>query len=168
MTAADNRIVGVGTYLEFIKPPAYPGSFATHQILIMPEGTTASGADIPMTMFRRRLTTSAPRKTWRAGAAHVSMRRSMSSVSASTKDEIIDNALAMMTPLLSSIRTHGWVLYKQVIHIEVTAEDLEHARLGKTPYKALGRVWKVRKALGFPKEYLHSGGLEAPVSTPPL
>jgi hypothetical protein len=36
----------------------------------------------------------------------------------------------------------------------VTAEDLEDSRMAKTPYKVLGRVWKVRKKMGFPKEFI--------------
>jgi hypothetical protein len=26
--------------------------------------------------------------------------------------------------------------------------------MAKTPYKVLGRVWKVRKKMGFPKEFI--------------
>ncbi len=38
------------------------------------------------------------------------------------------------------------------IIVEVASEDLDGIRLGKTPYKVLGRITRVRKALGFSQE----------------
>ena len=44
---------------------------------------------------------------------------------------------------------YGYTLYKQPIVIEVSQADLDDIRLSKTPYKILGRITRVRKALGF-------------------
>lgn len=152
-TAADNRVVGTAVYLEFVKGTDTPSSM-TQQVLLMPEGVTTSGRTIPMTMFRRRLTVHSPRKTWRQNAAPVTMAQSIATHSAAPS-ELIDSALGLVSPLIAQLRTHDWKLYKEPLLVEVTAEDLELARLGKTPYKTLGRVWKVRKKRGFPKEYIH-------------
>ena len=152
-TAADSRIVGTAVYLEFIKGTD-TSSPMTQQVLLMPEGVTPSGRTIPMTMFRRRLTVHSPRKTWRQNAAPVTMAQSIAA-HATPPSEIIDSALGLVAPLISQLRNNQWSLYKEPLLVEVTAEDLELARLGKTPYKTLGRVWKVRKKRGFPKEYLH-------------
>lgn len=145
----DNAVVGKGIYLEFVKT-AYS---MTTQVLILPEGMSTSHKVVPMTMFSRRLTKSSPRRTWRQAAAFGTM--SGKPISSVPTEELIDNTLSFMRPIFYSLQTNNWVLYKQPILIEVTREDLEHARNGKTPYKALSRAWKVRKALGFPAEYLH-------------
>ena len=152
-TSADNKVVGTAVYFEFVKGADTPSTM-TQQILLMPEGVTPSGRTSPMTMFRRRLTVHSPRKTWRQNAAPVTMAQSIAAHAASPS-ELIDSALGLVVPLMSQLRTHDWKLYKEPLLVEVTAEDLELARLGKTPYKTLGRVWKVRKKRGFPKEYLH-------------
>ena len=145
----DNAVVGKGIYLEFVKTMPT----MTTQILILPEGVTTSHKTVPMTMFSRRLTTFSPRRTWRQSSAYSTM--SGKPISSVPTEELIDNALAFMRPIFYSLQTNDWSLYKQPVLVEVTREDLEHARNGKTPYKVLSRAWKVRKSLGFPAEYLH-------------
>lgn len=153
MTASsDNRVVGVAVYLEFTKPNA------TQQIVIMPEGTSATGKQIPMTVYRRRLTITSPRKTWRQSSSPITMQREIAYGSPATKNDLIDRAITMLLPLLNNLKVNHWVLYKTPVLVEVTADDLELARLGKTPHKVLSRIWKSRKAFGFPKEYLHNLG----------
>jgi hypothetical protein len=46
----------------------------------------------------------------------------------------------------------GWTLFKQPIAVEVTPEDMDDVRLGKTPYKILGRITRCRRTLGFGEE----------------
>lgn len=152
-TAADNKVVGTAVYFEFVKGTD-TSSTMTQQILLMPEGMTPSGRTISMTMFRRRLTVHSPRKTWRQNASPVTLAHSIVAHGTPPAD-FIDSAVGLVIPLMSQLRTHNWKPYREPIFVEVTAEDLELARLGKTPYKTLGRVWKVRKKRGFPKEYLH-------------
>lgn len=158
-------VIGVAVYFELTKPNM------TQQIVLMPEGTTPSGKQIPMTMYRRRLTISSPRKTWRQTVAPISMhkelieRATLGAGAASTvdsKNTLIDAAMSLVIPMFAQLKTNSWVLYKSPIFVEVTVEDLELARLGKTPHKVLSRIWKSRKAMGFPKEYLHD--LTAPSS----
>jgi hypothetical protein len=63
--------------------------------------------------------------------------------------------MSFVTSVLANLGKHGWQVYRQPIVVEVTNEDLEAARLSKTPYKVIGRVLKSRAALGFPKEIIH-------------
>jgi hypothetical protein len=51
--------------------------------------------------------------------------------------------------LFNQLVNNGWTVYKQPIVVEVTPEDLDDVRLGKTPYKILGRITRCRRTLGF-------------------
>jgi hypothetical protein len=62
--------------------------------------------------------------------------------------------LSFADPLFTQLATNNWKLFKEPVVVEVTAEDLECVRTGKTPYKTLGRIWKARKFLGFPAEFI--------------
>jgi hypothetical protein len=153
MTQIPTTHAGKGIYLEFNK------GMMTAQILILPEGTTSSHKLIPMTMFRRQITPTTPRKTWKMVSSSFtsSSARAMLSADfsgAELESKMVTKITGFIDPLLSSLQTNGWTMLKDPIVIEVTAEDLEHARQAKTPHKAMGRVWKVRKQLGFPKEFL--------------
>jgi hypothetical protein len=147
----DTKVQGKAVYLEFVKP----AHGITTQVLIMPEGMSTSHKTVGMTVYRRRLSVSQPRKTWKAATTHHTSVTLLSSSSPVTPDQATDQILSFLFPLFRSLETNEYVLYKDPIVVEVTAEDLEAARLGKTPYKAMARIWKVRKQLGFPKEYIH-------------
>jgi hypothetical protein len=147
----DNQVQGKAVYLEFIKPDHR----ITTQVLVMPEGMSTSHKTVPMTVYRRRLSISQPRKTWKAAAAPVTSINLLAGSAPVTPDEAINRMLSFLFPLFRSLETNEYVLYNAPIVVEVTAEDLEASRLGKTPYKAMARVWKVRKQMGFPKEYIH-------------
>ena len=145
----DTQVQGTAVYLEFVKPDT------TTQILIMPEGMTTSHRTVPMTVYRRRLSTMQPRKTWKAAASHTTSTLELVKPLAD-RAETTNVMLSFLFPLMRSMNTNGYKLYKTPVVVEVTAEDLENARNSKTPYKAMARVWKARKALGFSKEYLHT------------
>jgi hypothetical protein len=51
--------------------------------------------------------------------------------------------------LFAQLTSRGYTLYKQPIAVEVTTEDLEDIRVGKTPYKILGRITRCRRTLNF-------------------
>lgn len=136
--------VARAVYLEAVKSPA------TTQILIMPEGLTSSHVTVPMTIYRRRISALAPRKTWKQIAATATTTSTAASPSVGS-----EAILHFAEPLFNGLAVNGWKLYKAPIVVEVTPEDLEEARMSKTPYRVLGRVWKSRKALGFPKEFIH-------------
>jgi hypothetical protein len=161
MTNANtNQVVGKAIYLEFVKPNI------TMQVLILPEAVSSAHRLVPMTMFRRRLSISQPRKTWSVslsphtsatlrtysgpGAAHIPMSES----------EVARKMSEFTDPAFDLLISQNWPLYKDPIVVEVTTEDMEMARQGRTPYKVLGRVNKVRKNLGYPKEIVHGKAAE--------
>jgi len=139
------NVAGRAVYLELTK-----GSMTT-QILLMPEGRTPAMALTPMTLYRRRLIGASTRKNWKQLAA-----MNTAASRASTGADVSADVLSFADPVFSGLAINGWKLYKEPIVVEVTAEDIEDSRMSKTPYKVLGRVWKVRKALGFPKEFIHA------------
>ena len=156
-TANNLEVVGRAVYLEFTKIGM------TTQVIIMPEGMSTSHRTVPMTMLRRKLSNARPRKTWTVTSSPVTSSLltakyspvASAGVSIETRSLVAGEMLKLVTPLLDNIMLNGWQLYKEPIVIEATAEDLELVRQGKTPYKTIGRINKVRKAMGFPKEIIH-------------
>jgi hypothetical protein len=127
---------------------------STTQVLIMPEGVSSAHRDANLAVYRRRLTAITPRKTWRhAQSAHryVGLKAADPTIS---ETAAVSRVTDFVATYLISLSENGWKVRNQVITVEVTAEDLEDSRMAKTPYKVLGRVWKVRKKLGFPKEFI--------------
>lgn len=140
--------VGYAMYIELEK-----GS-STTQVLIMPEGVSSAHRETHLAVYRRRLTTITPRKTWR----HAQSAHRYAALKAAdpmmTQEQVVAKVTDFVASYLISLSENGWKVRNQVITVEVTAEDLEDARMAKTPYKVFGRVWKARKKLGFPKEFI--------------
>ena len=157
MTSTQQQVIGKAVYLEFRRTNP-TGASATTQILITPEAdgiaTTTSGsapAVVQLAMFRRRISSYQPRKTWRFIAAGKSSR-----TVAPTATSVNAAALSLIdftNRTFEALASEGWKLFKDPIVVEVTKDDMQSVRLGKTPYKVLGRVWKSRKFLGFPAEF---------------
>ena len=150
-TNTANPVVGHAVYLEFVR------AGITTQVILMPEATGTSHSRARMTMYRRRITKHV-RKTWKssiAGTTSFEMITTPTGADAPTRDEIVDRLLTFIQPLLRSLTTNEYVLYGKPIVVEVTAEDVEQARLHKTPYKVISRITKTRKALGFPSDIVH-------------
>lgn len=148
-------VVGKAVYLEFVKGQS------TTQVLLMPEGMASSHSTAPMAMYRRRLTVVQPKKTWKQVASSVSS--ATATAGGVRSEQAALNMLGFADTLLHSLIKNDWKLYKEPVVVEVTPEDLEDVRRAKTPYKTLGRVWKARKFLGFPKEYIQQ---PTPAPTP--
>lgn len=148
MTAQTPTCVGYALYLELEK------ASAVTQVLVMPEGMSSSHNATRMAIYRRRLTPVTPRKTWKHAPSHYTYMDLRSSSPAIAHDTAANQLLAFALPYFTSLADNGWKLRNQAITVEVTAEDIEDSRMGRTPYKTLGRVWKTRKKLGFPKEFL--------------
>lgn len=140
--------VGFAMYLELEK------SSSVTQVLFMPEGTSSAHRDVPITMYRRRLTSITPRKTWRQAQSLHKYSDLRTTDVALSAEKAIEQMISFSTTYLNTLAENGWKVRNQIITVEVTAEDLEDARQAKTPYKVLGRVWKVRKKLGFPKDFI--------------
>lgn len=129
------------------------------QILLLPEGFSASGKLVPVTMYRRRLSRYQPRRTWKMISSSMTIATATASVPGGLPitDKVIDTTLGVVTPVLNSLKNAGWTVFKEPVLVEVTPDDFESARLAKTPYKVLGRVLKSRVKLGFPKEVIEAG-----------
>jgi hypothetical protein len=142
-------------YVELVSPTS-PMS-GTVQILIMPEGTSSAEKLVPVTMYRRRVAPHAPRKTWKMISSAVTTTQARMAVPGgmAIDSSVAESVMSFVTSVLANLGKHGWQVYRQPIVVEVTNEDLEAARLSKTPYKVIGRVLKSRAALGFPKEIIH-------------
>lgn len=154
MTTTAATISGRALYVEAVHETG-----AVTQVLIMPEGVTSAHVIVPMTMYRRRISQIQPRKTWRqiasantSAGARIKQADAISEVSLNTR--IATEMLGFTKTIFTSLSDNGWKIRKEPVIVDVTPEDLEDSRQAKTPYKVFGRVWKARKAMGFPKEFL--------------
>lgn len=151
--AQAKKPIGCAIYLELEKHPAVT------QVLLMPEGLSSQGHSVASSMWRRRISPIQPRKAWRQISNTQSYARARtvhpgSTLGMPTPDESARQVLSFAAPLVHGLVTSGWKVRKEPIIVEVSHEDLDDVRLSKTPYKVFGRVWKSRKALGFPKDFI--------------
>lgn len=160
ITADATEVVGRALYLE-----AERTSGTTHyvtQILITPEVVLSTEVTANMAMYRRRISTVEPRKTWRHYSSPTNAKRAHEGralalpdlLVAAVSDDMLNFVRSTLTTLIEP--GNGYRLVKQPIVVEVTRADITDVRLGKTPYKIFGRVWKSRKKLGFPESFLPS------------
>ena len=154
MTTTNNNVAGVAAYLEFNRRDSGSGVGYVYQVLITPEATTPDGHVVPMTAYRRRLSTIKTRAQWKQFGSSIrstDARARMTSVSSPA-----DEMLSFLTRTFSHFNATDYKLCTgslpagTPVYVEITHEDMNDVRLGKTPYKILGRVWKVRKAMKFP------------------
>ncbi len=145
---SDTKVVGKALYLEFRR------AGETNQVIITPEAINAAGKYVPITTYRRRISSSNPRKTWKQMSTVF-----RSEIDPATNKLVVlgrEHALATVADrisytdnLFNQLVTSGWTVYKQPIVVEVTEDDLEDIRLSKTPYKILGRITRCRRTLNF-------------------
>jgi hypothetical protein len=166
--ALSPNAIGVALYVEASRDMSSTAhnKYCT-QVLIMPEYKPAGGTLVPMTMYRRRISALEPRKTWRHFSSPMTTAKAHEKHSALVTDDLHQAVVNDMVFFLRSTfdtlaepataHTTSATRYSIVgepILVEVTAADIEDVRLGKTPYKTFGRVWKCRKKLGFPTDFL--------------
>lgn len=146
-----SSVVGKALYLELRR-----GNY-TNQILITPEGVTANNHYVPTSTYRRRISDISPRKTWKQAITMFASERTPEAnrfVQLGTEHALatVPDRLAHTNSLFTQLIAGNWKLYKQPIVVEVTQEDLDDVRMGKTPYKILARVTRSRRKLGFAEE----------------
>jgi hypothetical protein len=61
----------------------------------------------------------------------------------------VRDRISFTDSLFNQLIMQGWTLYKTPIVVETTTEDLDDIRMGKTPYKILGRITRCRRVLNF-------------------
>lgn len=137
-------VTGKAVYLEFRK------ASWTVQMILMPDGHNPMGVYVPHTLYRRQISADAPRKSWKTSSA---VAEPWHGVRPQISD---DSALSFglsrfefMEGTLVNLASRGWKLYKKPVIVEVTAQDMDDVRQGKTPYKVVARITRVRRALGF-------------------
>jgi hypothetical protein len=146
----DTKVIGKALYLEM------RNGLHTMQLVMTPEGLTTSNKLVPMTVYRRRISKVQPRKTWKQISAHTAPEMNASGQIAQYSLEqaqlVAKDKLSFTDSIFNQLVMQGWTLFKQPIAVEVTPEDMDDVRLGKTPYKILGRITRCRRTLGFGEE----------------
>ena len=146
----DTKVIGKALYLEM------RNGLHTMQLVMTPEGLTTSSKLVPMTIYRRRISKVQPRKTWKQISAHTAPECDASGQSAqyslAQAQLVAKDKLSFTDSIFNQLVMQGWTLFKQPIAVEVTPEDMDDVRLGKTPYKILGRITRCRRTLGFGEE----------------
>lgn len=157
-TADATKLAGHALYIEAQRliPAGRPSKFVM-QMLFTPEAKTPAGVTIAAAMYRRRITDTHPRATWKhmssASNAHKSAENHRLLVTSAREDAMINDIMGFATTTLDQVVKY-YEIVAQPIAVEVSVADLDDIRLGKTPYKVFGRVWKTRKKLGFPAEFI--------------
>jgi hypothetical protein len=145
MLDKEKDVQGISLYVEFVKPEA------KLQLLITPDGYTATGGKVSSSLYRRVTSTLAPKKQWRSSALSWTAIANLEGVELpiSKKDEFAESRLDFAYTLFEGIRNGSWELVKTPVFIETSKKDLEDIQYGKTPNKLMYRIDKTREALGF-------------------
>jgi len=141
-----DKVVGKAMYMEL------RNGTQTYQILITPDGISSTGKNVPSMVFRRQISASQPRKGWKHSGLPVTSVDEFGVFQKRTKEDAMRlgaDRLVMVGSTFNQLATYGYIMYKQPLYVEVSAEDLDGIRAGKTPYKVLGRITRVRRSLGF-------------------
>lgn len=157
MTTTSNdatTVVGNAIYLEGERTA---GDKYVTQLLFTPEAKMPDGSIVQMTMYRRRISAHRPRSVWKSYGCGNNTTRLLEKhsilVASVRQDAVIHDMWAFALSTLTSFKSSYKLVGKPIV-VEVSIADLSDIRLGKTPYKVLGRVWKSRKALGFPADVI--------------
>lgn len=150
MEDTTTKVYGKALYLELEQP----GSASVLQLLLTPDMQSPSGSHVPMTLYRRRLTSAKPRTTWNAYSTYDKPKLDVDGkfeVLTSKYDamKVAKERLTFGDKLFAQIIDHGYSLRKSPIVVEIGIDDLDDICAHKTPYKILARITRTRKVLGF-------------------
>jgi hypothetical protein len=148
MTEITLPTIGRALYLELRRENS------TNQIIVIPEGMTTTGRYVPMSTYRRRISESQPRKTWRAVTSlfRTEIDPSGEKLVKLAKDHAlatVDDRMGYNLGLFNQLINAGFKVHGQPFVVDVTREDMDDVWNGKTPYKILARITRSRKALNF-------------------
>lgn len=141
---SEQESVGTAVYMEVTK------GNTVYQIFVTPQGAKTNGVMAPSMLLNRRLTASRSKTRWNIDAAQIVTMRDGDIDDPTNALEAADKTIAQHMSFFRQIATQNFKLRKQLIHIAVTASDLDEMAAGKTPYKILGRMERSRKQLNFP------------------
>ena len=142
------NVYGKALYLEFTD-----SSNGVLQFIMTPDIIGPEGRFISQEIYRRRVSSSKPRTTWKAyntytkvpmdGANYIKLSNAMAQDTAKAQ-------LSYANSLFKQILDYKYVLRNKPIVVEISVDDLDDIAAQKTPYKLLNRIMKSRKALNFP------------------
>jgi hypothetical protein len=146
-----NPVVGKALYLE-LRNGGY-----TNQILVTPEGISASGKYVPLATYRRRVSSMSPRKSWTQTCSMLKsevdpLTNQLVQLAPEHAAATVTDRLAHMKNLLLQLIDGGYTVYRQPLAVEITPKDLDDIYKGKVPYSAMHRVNQSRLAAHFSAE----------------
>jgi hypothetical protein len=153
------NLIGKALYLEFRK------GVNTAQIVITPEGFDKEGNYVPVTTWRRQISTWSPKKPWKnyvaPSEATLAERKEQNVGKVVALPDSIDpqpmaqEMIVALTNTLNNLHNNKWELYKAPIVLEFSMEDLLNTKEWETPSALVRRIMRARKELGFPDELLN-------------
>jgi hypothetical protein len=152
------NLVGKALYLEFRK------GVNTAQIIVTPEGIDDKGKYVPVSTWRRQISSWSPKKPWKCYTAPTT------EIVNSRKDTCIgeikevadpDKALVMseetlvdLTNTLNNLYNAEWEIVEKPLVIEFSLEDLIATASWDTPQALIRRIGRARKEAGYPDELI--------------
>lgn len=152
------NLVGKALYLEFRK------GVNTAQIIVTPEGIDDKGKYVPVSTWRRQISSWSPKKPWKCyTSVTTELLNARKEVCIGEIKEVSDpdialtfaeESLADLTKTLNNLYNAEWKLVEKPISIEFSVEDLLNTSSWETPQALIRRIGRARKELGFPEELI--------------
>jgi hypothetical protein len=144
--AEKDKVVGKALYLEL-----HSGE-QRYQMLVTPDGVSSAGKNVPAVLYRRQVSRTAPRRAWKTTSFPTLTLNEFGTYALLSKELALESAtsrVAYIGNIVERLNSYNYRIYKTPIFVEVSQADLDDVRAAKTPYKVLGRITRVRRALGF-------------------
>lgn len=152
------NLVGKALYLEFRK------GVNTAQIIVTPEGIDDKGKYVPVSTWRRQISSWSPKKPWKCYTSlspELLNQRKATCIGEIKQIDDPDNAgvfaeetLVDLTNTLNNLYNAEWKLVEKPIVVEFSVEDLLNTSAWETPQALIRRITRARKELGFPDELI--------------
>ena len=155
MEKQELKSVGTTVYLECQKGSDATG-YGFLQIFFTPQGMTAAGANVPVTMIHRQVTTVRSRSTWKHRPARLMISTGALVAPSAAYDAamtaMIHDGKGSFGHVIQQLARFGYSAQRSPIYVETTIDDLAVIASRKTPYGLLTRINKSRKQLNWPAD----------------
>lgn len=148
-TGAATEVLGTGVYVEARRDNS--GTIYTTQIILLPEAVSGM-TRVPMTMIHRRLSAQFPKKTWKQYSSGTTTARELPNVESAF--EVAERVAAFALKHMETLAKAGYKTVGPLAYFQYTREDADAVRVGRTPYKIVGRINKLRKELKYPEDII--------------
>lgn len=156
MTKIDKEVQGIALYLEFRKQNS------TCQVLITPDGISATDKIVPSSFFRRVINGQEKKRKWRvfpfpSGENNIVKQALTEGVIPPSMfgqvEELGQRRISQINDYFAQLNKAGYKLVNDTpLYIEVTKADLENVSMKEMPTKLWTRVKNARVAHKFPEE----------------